>query len=111
MSIRNLMGLALPALVALAVGGAAVPASAQSSTVIIAPNAPPPPRVETIPPPPSEQPQLMTWEAGHWSWNGTTWVRMAPPSPADVYLTSVSATSPSNVWVVGSYAIRTGQGS
>ncbi|HTB44649.1 MAG TPA: hypothetical protein VK741_13550 [Acetobacteraceae bacterium] len=73
MSVRNLTRLAVPALVALAVGGAVVPASAQTSTVIIAPNAPPAPRVETVPPPPSGEPQMMTWEAGHWAWNGTTW--------------------------------------
>src|ERR1700721_395873 len=52
MSVGNLTRLAVPALVALAVGSAVVPASAQTSTVIIAPSAPPPPRVETIPPPP-----------------------------------------------------------
>jgi hypothetical protein len=67
---RNLTRLAVPALVALAVGGAVVPASAQSSTVIIAPSAPPPPRVEVVPPPPSA---VMTWEAGHWAWNGAAW--------------------------------------
>lgn len=48
-------------------------AQAQTSTVIIAPSAPPAPRVETIPPPPSMQTQVMTWEAGHWVWNGTGW--------------------------------------
>jgi hypothetical protein len=70
MTARNVTLLAVPALAALAIAGAVVPASAQTSTVIIAPNAPPPPRVETIPPPPS---QVMTWEEGHWAWNGTSW--------------------------------------
>jgi WXXGXW repeat (2 copies) len=71
MSVRKVTLLAAPMLVALTVGSAAVPAFAQTtSTVIIAPTAPPPPRVETIPPPPSA---VMTWEAGHWAWNGTTW--------------------------------------
>jgi len=73
MSVRKVTLLAAPMLVALAVGSAAVPAFAQPSTVIIAPSAPPAPQVETIPPPPSENPQMMTWGAGHWTWNGTTW--------------------------------------
>jgi hypothetical protein len=70
MSARNLTRLVVPALVALAVGGAVSAASAQTSTVIIAPTAPPPPRVETIPPPPS---QVEIWHPGHWSWNGSGW--------------------------------------
>ena len=70
MSMRNALRLALPVVATFAAGAVAVPALAQTSTVIIAPSAPPPPKVETIPPPPS---QVMTWEAGHWAWNGTTW--------------------------------------
>ena len=37
---------------------------------IIAPIAPPPVRVETIPPAPAP---TMTWEPGHWTWNGS-WI-------------------------------------
>jgi|SRR5580692_4142626 hypothetical protein len=73
MTALNLTRLAVPALVALAVAGAVAPTSAQTSTVIIAPTAPPPPRVETIPPPPVGEPQMMTWETGHWAWNGVNW--------------------------------------
>jgi hypothetical protein len=46
-------------------------ATAQTSTVVIAPSAPPPPRVETIPAPP--QAQTLSWQAGHWAWNGASW--------------------------------------
>lgn len=74
MSVRTVVRLALPAIVALGVAGAVLPASAQSSTVIIAPSAPPAPRAETIPPPPGSGPQTVTWVEGHWTWNGTGWV-------------------------------------
>jgi len=70
MSVRNLTRLAGTALIALGVGGVFSGAYAQSSTVIIAPTAPPAPRVETVPPPPSS---VMTWQAGHWAWNGANW--------------------------------------
>jgi WXXGXW repeat (2 copies) len=63
----------LPSLAAIASIGLAVSASAQNSTVIIAPSAPPPPRVETVPPPPPANTQTMTWQAGHWAWNGSNW--------------------------------------
>jgi hypothetical protein len=60
------------AIAALAIAGAATVASAQTSTIIVAPTAPPPPRVETMPPLPPHG-QVMTWQAGHWVWNGTAW--------------------------------------
>jgi hypothetical protein len=90
MSIRKPISLGLPALFALTVAGAVIPAGAQTSAVIVAPSAPPPPQVETIPPPPSDQPQMMTWEPGHWSWNGTTWdwtegQYVQRPAPAAVW--------------------------
>jgi hypothetical protein len=62
-----------PALAAIATIGLAAPASAQNSTVIIAPSAPPPPRIETMPAPPTVSTQTMSWQAGHWVWNGSNW--------------------------------------
>jgi hypothetical protein len=50
--------------------GLTVSATAQNSTVIVAPSAPPPPRIETMPPPPSG-PQPLSWQSGHWGWNGS----------------------------------------
>jgi hypothetical protein len=50
--------------------GAIGSAAAQAPTVIIARCAPPPPRVKTIPPLPAT---MMTWQAGHWYWNGSDW--------------------------------------
>jgi hypothetical protein len=61
---------AFAAVTAIGISGTAF---AQDSTVIIAPSAPPAPRVETLPPPPSGT-TTMSWQAGHWGWNGTTWV-------------------------------------
>ena len=68
---RHLVRLTVPALAAFAILGTPLPASAQTSTVIIAPSAPPPLRVETIPPPPASE--VVSWQAGHWAWDGTTW--------------------------------------
>jgi hypothetical protein len=67
--------LGVPVLAAIAIGSLATSAFAQSSTIIVAPSAPPPPRVETMPPPPppTPEPRAMTWQAGHWAWNGTAW--------------------------------------
>jgi hypothetical protein len=62
----------IPALAAFAAIGLAASAFAQNSTVMIAPSAPPPPRVETVPAPPANT-QTMTWQAGHWAWNGSAW--------------------------------------
>jgi hypothetical protein len=61
------------AFAAIAAIGLAASASAQNSTVIIAPSAPPLPRVETMPPPPVASTQMMSWQAGHWTWNGSAW--------------------------------------
>src|SRR5215831_14540626 len=40
------------------------------ASAIVAPVAPPPPRAELIPPAPAAS---MVWQAGHWSYNGTSW--------------------------------------
>jgi hypothetical protein len=71
MYLRYFTRLGMPSLAVLAMSGLATTGFAQTSTIIVAPSAPPPPRVETMPPPP--QPQVMTWQAGHWAWNGTAW--------------------------------------
>jgi len=65
-----LNGARTPVLAAVAAIGLAASAAAQTSTIIVAPSAPPPPRVETVPPPPPSAPQTMSWQAGHWAWNG-----------------------------------------
>ena len=72
MSRRNPACLVIPACAMLAVTGGLMTASAQTSTVIVAPSAPPSPRVETVPPRPPQS-QVLTWQAGHWAWNGTAW--------------------------------------
>jgi hypothetical protein len=89
----------IPALAAVAAFGVAVSASAQTSTVIIAPSAPPPPRVETMPPPPAT---TMSWQAGHWAWNGTAW------SWEEGHY--VQAPQPSAVWEPGHWAQQAGSG-
>jgi hypothetical protein len=61
------------ALATIAAVGLAASASAQNSTIIIAPSEPPAPRVEAMPPPPGVNTQIMSWQAGHWAWNGSAW--------------------------------------
>jgi len=34
-------------------------------------------------------------------WNGGSWAEIAAPNPGDAYLTSISATGPNDIWVVG----------
>ncbi len=70
---RYLTRLGIPVLAAVTAIGLVSSALAQSATIIIAPSAPPPPRVETVPPPPSINTQVLTWQAGHWAWDGTNW--------------------------------------
>jgi hypothetical protein len=89
------------AIVALAIAGAATVASAQTSTIIVAPTAPPPPRVEAMPPPPP-QAQVMTWQTGHWAWNGTAW--------AWVDGQYVQRPQPTAQWEPGHWAQGTGGG-
>ena len=60
-------------LAGVAAAGLSAVAFAQTSTVIIAPSAPPPPRVESVPPPPPATGATMSWQAGHWAWNGAAW--------------------------------------
>ena len=57
-------------LAAVAAIGLGTTGFAQTASVIVAPSAPPPPQVETIPPPPRT---TMSWQAGHWVWNGAAW--------------------------------------
>jgi hypothetical protein len=92
---------------AVAAVGLAASASAQDATVIIAPNAPPPPRVESVPPPP-QSPQTMSWQAGHWTWNGTAWAwdeghYVQAPQAAAVWEPGHWSQQPSGgyVWVDG----------
>jgi hypothetical protein len=43
-------------------------------------------------------------------WNGTTWFRVASPSPgAHPGLLAVTATSAANAWAVGDYSTPAGQ--
>jgi hypothetical protein len=69
----NMSRFRIPALAAVAAFGLATSAPAQNSTIIIAPSAPPQPRLEAVPPPP-QNPQIMSWQAGHWAWSGSAWV-------------------------------------
>ncbi len=54
--------LRVAAFAVVACAGLASVGMAQTSTVIIAPSAPPPPSSQT-----------MSWQAGHWAWNGAAW--------------------------------------
>jgi hypothetical protein len=72
MRLRYYNRLRIPVIAAFAAIGLAASASAQPPTILIAPSAPPAPRVESVPPPPQAT-QMMSWQAGHWNWNGATW--------------------------------------
>jgi hypothetical protein len=79
-----------PSLAVLGLAASLGAAAAQDSTVIIAPSAPPAPRVETVPPPPATSTQALTWQAGHWVWDGTAWSwkegrYVQSPQPAAVW--------------------------
>ncbi len=90
MSNQYFVRFGLPSLTAFAVLASMGAASAQTSTVIIAPSAPPAPRMESVPPPSSAGSQPMSWQAGHWAWNGAAWSweeghYVQAPQPAAVW--------------------------
>ncbi len=77
LSPRLLLGLALlvPS-IAVSTTGCVVetPRPHREVVEIVAPRAPPPVRYEVVPPPPAGRVEVVTWDPGHWHWNGHEYV-------------------------------------
>jgi len=80
----------------------AASAGAQSPFRVVAPAPPPPARAEMLPPPPAVDTQIMTWQPGHWAWNGAGWVWLGG--------TYVPRAHPTADWEPGHWAPRPGAG-
>jgi hypothetical protein len=54
----------------------AAPVAPAATVEIIAPRPPPAVRYEVVPPPPPQRAEVVTWDPGHWHWDGREWVWM-----------------------------------